>query len=406
MKGRAISGMARWMPWVIALPLAMTPSPTSAQELANSHLLHAALHVVAQGDWRHIDTAAGADDDLDIRRARVGLKGDAFRYVEYELVRDFRNTDSPWRDAYLNVAFRRELELRAGRFKVPFGAEELISVTDLDFVERALVSSYLAPARDVGAMVHGRAAGRRIRYHAGVFRSGGDNVRDPERRDRSGGPLLAARVVIRPWGESKAGDRLRGLSFGAALTTGRVPEGLYSLRGQTLSERVLFPTMLVSGQRRRIGGDIEWRRGPVTLYGEFIRVTDQRLGLAVDDGPLSDIDSRGWHMSGAWMVTGEDNDSRIRPERTFSRGGALEIAARVERLQVRALSTAVPIASPRSDAIVPEGTYAVTGGVNWYPIEWLKVQANVVREWMDRPRAAAEGVFRAWHPLARCQVAW
>jgi phosphate-selective porin len=106
------------------------------------------------------------------------------------------------------------------------------------------------------------------------------------------------------------------------------------------------------------------------------------------------------------MITGEDNDSRIRPNRPLSKGGAVEIAARVERLQMSALATGPPIDSPRSDAIIPRGTYAATAGVNWYPVEWLKIQANVVREWTDRPPTAVEEVFRTWHPVARGQVAW
>ena len=53
----------------------------------------------------------------------------------------------------MRVAARSQLwrlELKTGRFKVPFGREELIGGTNLDFVRRSLIAKYLAPGRDTG----------------------------------------------------------------------------------------------------------------------------------------------------------------------------------------------------------------------------------------------------------------
>ena len=74
-----------------------------------------------------------------------------------------------------------------GRFKVPFGREELISFSDTDFAYRALVSTTIPPARDKGAMVNGRFLRRGVTYEVGVFDDDGDNGRLTEPQFAVGG---------------------------------------------------------------------------------------------------------------------------------------------------------------------------------------------------------------------------
>jgi hypothetical protein len=50
----------------------------------------------------------------------------------------------------------KAIRVRAGRFKVPFSLEETTGVKHLDFVDRSLAATQLAPGRDVGVMAHGR----------------------------------------------------------------------------------------------------------------------------------------------------------------------------------------------------------------------------------------------------------
>ena len=45
----------------------------------------------------------------------------------------------------------RYLQIKAGRFKIPFGREQLTGLTETDFIYRSGISTYLAPGRDVGA---------------------------------------------------------------------------------------------------------------------------------------------------------------------------------------------------------------------------------------------------------------
>lgn len=368
-------------------------------------MVRAEVHIATQVDWRDFSSSTNGSSDVDIRRARVGVKGAVFQQFEYEIERDFREGQIPWRDAYVNVPVKRALEIRVGRFKVPFSLDQLTGAVELDLVQRSLAAQYLTPGRDVGVMAHGRLLARRIRYQVAAFRGGGDNVRAAERRDPRHGGVVAGRVVFRPWNDSGAPPPLRGLSIGAAVTTGRVPDGEYSLRGHTVSDVPFFPVLGVQGLRRRYGGEIEWRAGPLGVSAEIMRVIDQRLGQSTDDGPLPDIMARGWYVRGTWLLTGEKKSDRVKPAQPFLKGGggAVEVVARLEDLGLRSRSSDEAAPHARPDALAMEADRAATVGVNWYMNQFLKVQANVVREWRRQGSAPMADGLRTWSPMVRFQ---
>ncbi len=76
------------------------------------------------------------------------------------------------------------VQVRAGKFKIPFGLEALTGISNLDFVYRSLSARYLAPSRDIGVAVHGRFFDRGLNYWAGWFRQDGDNARSSHDRRR------------------------------------------------------------------------------------------------------------------------------------------------------------------------------------------------------------------------------
>ena len=75
---------------------------------------------------------------------------------------------------YLNWDTFDAASVRGGRFKMPFGFEQNLGRTDLDFVYRSRISTQLTPARDRGVMVYGRGLNRSMSYEVGVFNTDGD----------------------------------------------------------------------------------------------------------------------------------------------------------------------------------------------------------------------------------------
>jgi phosphate-selective porin len=212
----------RRQPVGVALLLVAASATAAAQvRIEAGGTLRAEFHISTHLDWTDF-RATPAAPPLEMRRARLGVKGAMFGRLEYEIEHDFRERELGWRDVYADVAFGRAIQIRGGRFKAPFSLDQLTAALEFDLVARSLAAHYLAPGRDTGVMAHGRLFGRRVRFQAAGFRSGGDNVRADERRHAHRDPLLAGRVVFRPWSESKTSELLRGLALGAVVPAARV----------------------------------------------------------------------------------------------------------------------------------------------------------------------------------------
>ena len=103
-------------------------------------------------DFNDRDTATGADS-IELRRARLGVKGKFAKDFNYEIVGNLPGTATV-DVAFVDYAKYPEVKLRLGRFKQPFNLEELTSSNNIDFMERSYVNQ-LAPAKKNGAMLFG-----------------------------------------------------------------------------------------------------------------------------------------------------------------------------------------------------------------------------------------------------------
>lgn len=364
-----------------------------------------------QHEWRRFDPEIG-EDPSDFRVRRWGLNGEIGNHVEFQIERDL-NEDGKWRDVFANWRTFRQVQVMAGRFKVPFGREELIGISDVDFAYRSLASTTIPPARDTGVMVHGRFLQRGFTYEVGVFEGDGDNGRleepqfaiigDPEGLGRS----FAARVTgtpLRPL--SDAFDTFR---LGAAYGAVDVPEGLNSLRGvSSFGTTDFFEPVYVKGTRQRFGAELTYMPGPVGFAAEWMQAREQRLGQGLGDIDLSDVVTTGWYASATWLVTGEDKEDFNGPrDPLVTEGiGAIELGARYERLRFESAEKIGPaFSNPRAEHILPNSDAMWTLGVNWFPNRWVRVVANAIREDFEDPdRTPLPGTTRFWSGVLRLQL--
>jgi phosphate-selective porin OprO and OprP len=143
------------------------------------------------------------DTDFFLRRLRLKLDGHAFRpWLKYvlQLSRDNIKLDQlgdasgiQLKDAYIDAVYFKKIFPRVGQFKVPFNREELNSSTSLLFVERSIVNTEFAYARDRGVSLYG-FLGKHIVYGAGVF--GGAGIQGTEEGTAIGSNLFAGRVQL------------------------------------------------------------------------------------------------------------------------------------------------------------------------------------------------------------------
>jgi len=297
---------------------------------------------------------------------------------------------------------------------VPFGREQLIGITDVDFAYRSLVSTTVPPARDRGVMVHGRFLQRGFTYEAGVFQHDGDNgrleeaqfVREGE-QPQDMGPSFAARITGTPL--RPLGDAFETLRVGGGYGFVDVPEGLNSLRGESMWGTVdFFEPVYVKGWRRRYAAEMSYTPGPVGFAAEWMQAREQRKNQGLGDIDLSDFITTGWYASATWLVTGEDKEDFNGPrDPLFTDGiGAIELAARYEKLwfeSAEKIGEAFP--NPRAEHILTNSDTVLTLGVNWFPTRWTRLALNAIREEFEDPeRSPKIGVTTFWSGVARLQI--
>ncbi len=151
---------------------------------------------------------AGQADETDmgfqVRRLRLVFMGNAFTpkltyYIQLGLSN--RDTEADLRlvprDAYLDYAPLRDLHLRGGQMKVPFGKQRVVSSSALQMVDRSTVTGELNLDRDVGVYLWSPDLGGlgKLQYWAGVFGGEGRN-----RLASTAGGLFFARAQLTPLG--------------------------------------------------------------------------------------------------------------------------------------------------------------------------------------------------------------
>jgi len=330
----------------------------------------------------------------ELHRNRIGVQGHLFKRIEYEVERELTEKEldagktpkSPWKDVYVDLDFVKNAQVKLGKFKIPFGLDELTGVTHNDFVYRSLGANYLAPARDIGGMVHGSFLKHGLQYWTGVFAHDGDNARSS--KIAGGDETFAARVTGTPFRALM--ERLGEIEIGSAFTLSNLSDDSFrpnGLRGRTvMTQHVFYEPVYVKGMRRRWEADVDWTVGPASARGEYTWVSDDRKRQGIGDDDLPNARARSWYVSGTWILTGERKRRPVKADENFLMGGwgAVELAARIERIWYdSAGGLDDPFRNPRAETIFPEANRALTLGVNWTLNRFVKLQFNGIREHVD-----------------------
>ena len=354
-----------------------------------------------QEDGRWSYAVPPALETWELHRNRIGIQGHLFKRIEYEVEYELTEKEltekdvelgitpaSQWKDVYVNLAYINNAQIQVGKFKIPFGLDQLTGVTQNDFIYRSLGANYLAPSRDVGGMVHGRVFKRGLNYWAGAFKHDGDNARS--RKIQGGDRTFAGRVTATPF--RKVASGLGAVEIGTAFTISDLKDDSFrpnGLRGRTfVTQHTFYEPVYVKGQRRRWEADVDWTAGPVSARAEFTRVVDNRQHQSIANTDLTDARARAWYVAGTWVLTGEDKVRPLKAAAPLFQGGigAFEVAARYERLWFDSVGGAdPPFRNSRSETILRAGERALTLGLNWTLNRFAKIQINGIREHVEDP---------------------
>lgn len=132
-----------------------------------------------------------SDDTMDIaaseiRQARLGVAGKAWKTVKYQIEIEFGGTGgAKLTDAY--IAWGKPIEIKIGHFKPPVGMEPAISETNMTFLERASITSAFGMGRATGAQ--GTFSQDGFVFMGGLFMGSQSDSADKE------GSIIAVRAL-------------------------------------------------------------------------------------------------------------------------------------------------------------------------------------------------------------------
>ena len=336
-----------------------------------------------------VDESGAPPGQFVFRRIRPELRGTVFQHYDFRLLTDFAGGKLVVEDAYVDVHYSDLLELRAGKFKVPFGLEILQSTPAVTFIERGL-PSLLAPNRDLGVELFGDLGRGIFAYQVGLF-DGVPNGQSGD-GDTDDHKDLAARVFVRPLAHGAA--LVRQLGVGAAVTYGyedgtlAAPElAGYKTQGQTTFFQYKTGTSLANetvaaGQRWRATAQGYWYAGPVGVLAEYVR-SSQDVALG---SKRARVVTDAWQALAQWVVTGDPASyGGVVPRHPFDprRGtwGAFDVAARYGELGL--------VDSRAFDAGVADPTKAARrvssagAGVDWYANASFRVVLDLEHSWFE-----------------------
>jgi phosphate-selective porin OprO/OprP len=104
-------------------------------------------------------------DVLEVRRARLGVRGQFQKDWKYEIVGNYGMSNNGMSSsatevdvAFVDYAAKPEFQVRMGKFKMPFSLEQLTSSNNIDFMERSLANQNegeFVPGKETGVMAFG-----------------------------------------------------------------------------------------------------------------------------------------------------------------------------------------------------------------------------------------------------------
>lgn len=258
-----------------------------------------------------VGDADGLASQFDIPRMRISFTGGVFRpwlrySFQYEFSRTSGESASKIKDAAIEIRpTGQPFRVNLGQFKVPFGLQQLTSSGRLQFVDRAITDAKFNPSREMGIMISGLVASRRVGYDVGVFNGSGESVRQNTRAH-----LWAARAYVQPVGPYSLAEASPDAPERPVVHVGVGVRGGKQIRGRTSSG--VFER---ADDQRAANLEFAFKASRLYATAEHFWMSDEQDNPAA----LGTIDSRGFHAQAGYMVVPRKVDvgvlhARITPD--------------------------------------------------------------------------------------------
>jgi phosphate-selective porin OprO and OprP len=328
-------------------------------------------YVDGRGDDRDTQSLA---DQFELRRARLGVKGKFANDFKYEIVGNLPGT-ATIDVAFLDWAKYDAVQFRVGKFKQPFGLEQLTSSNNIALMERSYVDQTV-PAKKLGVQVMGSPRAG-VTYALSTFQnhdtelniSGGDRASGAARGTINFAEIMGNKEAIMHVGLAGLSNYYTVATSSTSQTTAtlsavtsqrgtissfRTPgRGLNNVfRGQVNGETCHAATnnagvictseFSANVKQQSYGLEGIYATGPFKLAGEY-SMGDYRGSSTVNE---VSYDTKTYYVEAGWFLTGEKYASSykngvfssFKPTNDFDldngKWGALEALFRFEGFDV------------------------------------------------------------------------
>jgi len=354
----------------------------------NSIQLMGRLHM----DYRQYSdggVAAASDpftDKLDIRRARLGARGQIDKDWKFEVQGTYGgdngmgDTSTSLDIAFLDYAANPAAMVRFGKFKMPFSLEQLTSSNNIDFMERSFANQNegeYVPAKETGVMLHGSPLDG-TSYGLALSRGRANKSSQYDGSDFIGrGTVNVAKLMGRD-------DIVTHLGLGYSSGTVTSGTSYASARDESRGVNGFFNgTETVSAGSSRTRSDIEYAiaYGPYKVQGEF-------FGIKYDETSGGSKQVKLNYNEILWNITGESHSYSnsngtfgwVKPAKKFSLSGgglgAWQVGVRLSELD----GSDFTAATGRTDKAT-----GITYGLNWIVNDNVRFMLNYVETKFDTP---------------------
>jgi len=230
-------------------------------------LLQAQGEFGEKGDSRYTTE----NDRIYLRRAQMWAQG---RFLEdYDFKIGFGMSDTSANnttatalglsgmDAYITGNYADSLKLRVGQFKAPYGAEWLTPDPEMVVPERSLGSDKLTLNRQLGAMLLGDLADKRLGYSLALVNGDGRNLSANDNNEF----FYLGRLTAIAWRKGESAFKL-GAGGGSGIQACMAPGSDFKLSTSTAGTTNTF-----TGRETLASGDASLKLGPVDASGEYLR---------------------------------------------------------------------------------------------------------------------------------------
>ncbi len=358
---------------------------------ANTIQLMGRLHMDYRGYSSGYASGAAENDNLtdvlDVRRARLGVRGQIEKDFKYEIQGTYGMADNGMSDsstivdiAFVDYAANPAAMFRAGKFKMPFSLEQLTSSNNIDFMERSFANQNegeYVPGKETGVMLHGSPVAG-ASYGLAFSRGRANKNAQYDGADFIGrGTTNIAKLMGRD-------DIVTHLGIGYSSGKVKSATSYASARDESRAFSGFFGgTEAVSAGAARTRSDVEYAiaYGPYKAQGEFFQI-----GYSDTTGTNAGSNAVKMNYNELlWNITGESHNYNnangtfgwIKPNNKFTSNGGLGAWQVGVRLSDFDGSDFTPATGKTAKAT------SMTAGLNWYVNDNVRFMLNYVETKYD-----------------------